>query len=513
MGHCARRLGIVAGLILPLPLGAQLPPIGAPPGVVRVELQGSLQTFDRRFRDGQRESYATDLSSPGLGSDRIPILADAEARIARITGNAGYRINLGGLTTDAHADVGIGSLGLSLGLTRFITVFGRIPLVRSRAQWRMQLDPTAADAGINPGEAEQLPFFAQMDAALSTLSAKIAAGDYDANPSQRALAQSTLADATTLRADLFGLLADPGSASPALPTSFSPAGTALNSRVGALQNTLTADLGVPGFTLTPVLPEVTSNETELEQVLTAPDGPIALRLDQSPVTFRGDAEVGAALTLIDRWDRDTRRGGLRIAASGLVRLPTGRREQADRLLDLGTGDVQTDLQLDLTADLGSGPLGARLTGMYLRQLSSTFVTRVTRPSQPLVGPDRLTFVRRDPGDIIALGIHPFYRLARTLGFQAGVEHWSRGEDAVAYATPTDALPGIDAGILGEESKANATILSVGLTYSNPGGLRPGGRGLPVDASWSYQRVLRAGGGRVPNSHAVRGLFRVYFGLW
>ena len=480
---------------------------------MRIELEGSLQTFERRFRDGQLESYAADVSSPGLGSDRIPLLADADARIARITGNTEYRINLGGLTTDAHADVGAGSLGLSLGLTRFISVFGRIPLVRSRVQWRMQLDPTSADAGLSPAEAEQLPFFAQMDASLATLSAKIAAGDYDANPSQRALAQSTLADATALRTDLFGLLADPATASPALPTSFSSAGVALNGRVTALQNTLTADLGVPGFGLTPVLPEATFNQTELEQALSAPDSPIALRLNQAPVTFRGDAEVGAAVTLIDRWDRGTRRGGFRAALSGLVRLPTGRREQSDRLLDLGTGDVQTDIQLDLTADLGSGPLGARLTGMYLRQLSSTFPTRVTRPSQPLVGPDRLTTVRRDPGDIVALGVHPFYRLARTLGFQAGVEHWSRGEDAVAYATPIDALPGIDAGILAEESKANATILSVGLTYANPGALRPGGRGLPVDASWSYQRVLRAGGGRVPDSHTVRGLFRVYFGIW
>ena len=53
-------------------------------------------------------------------------------------------------------------------------------------------------------------------------------------------------------------------------------------------------------------------------------------------------------------------------------------------------------------------------------------------------------------------------------------------------------------MLAEDSKANATVLSVGITYANPGGLRPGGTGLPVDASWSYERVLRAGGGIVPD---------------
>jgi hypothetical protein len=169
--------------------------------------------------------------------------------------------------------------------------------------------------------------------------------------------------------------------------------------------------------------------------------------------------------------------------------------------------------VDLVTDLGAGALGARLSGTYLRQLPSNIVTRVTRPSQPFAGRDRLALVRRNPGDIIAIGVRPFYRLARTFAFQAGVEHWSRGTDRVSYPSPGDALPGIDPSILAEESKANATVLSIGITYANPGALRRGGRGLPVDAGWTYERVLRAGGGRVPDTHAVRARFRAYFGIW
>jgi len=149
----------------------------------------------------------------------------------------------------------------------------------------------------------------------------------------------------------------------------------------------------------------------------------------------------------------------------------------------------------------------------VRQLPSTILVRVTAPSQPLVGPERLAFVRRNPGDIVAVGVRPFYRLARTFAVQAGLEHWSRKSDVVAYATPSGAIPGVDASVLAEESSANATLLSVGITYANPGGLRPGGTGLPVDASWSYERVLRAGGGRIPDTHRVVGQFRVYFGIW
>jgi hypothetical protein len=510
VGHCVRRLGIIACLMVPSRVWAQLAPVGVPGGAVRLELDGSLETFDRRFRDGHLESYAADLSSAALGSDRIPLLADADARIGRVIGNPGYRINLGALATDAHADVGTGFLGLSLGITNAISIFGRIPLVRTRVQSRMQLDPAAADAGVNPGQIEQLSFFADFDAALADLGSKLAAGDYDANPAQRALAQATLADATLLRADLFALLADPATASPFVPTATSGAGTALDARVATLQSTLETSLNVPGFTALPALPDAVLDQAGFEQFLT---GPLALRLDGKPVTFRGDVEAGATLTLLDHWDRGTHRGGYRTAISGLVRFPTGRRDRTDHPLDIGTGDGQTDLQVDLVTDIGTGTIGARLTGSYVRQLPSNILVRVTAPGQPLVGPERLAFVRRDPGDILAIGVRPFYRVARTFALQAGLEHWSRKSDVVSYAPPSGAIPGVDASVLAEESNANATVLSVGVTYANPGGLRPGGTGMPVDASWSYERVLHAGGGRVPDTHAVRARFRVYFGVW
>jgi hypothetical protein len=505
-----QRLAIIACLVIPPRLGAQLAPVGVPGGAVRVELDGSLDGFDHRFRAGQKEIYAADLSSLALGSDRIPRLADADARIGRVIGNAGYRINLGALSTDSYADIGTGYFGLSLGITNAITVFGRIPLVRTRVQSKLQLDPATADAGVNPGQIEQAPFFSQFDAALTTLSSKLAAGDYDANPTQRALAEATLADATTLRSDLFGLLADPTTASTFIPTTTSGAGVALDTRLTALQSTLETSLSVPGFTELPALPDETLTETDLAQFLTVP---LALRLDNDPVTYRGDSEAGAAITLIDHWDLGRNRGGFRMAVSGLVRFPTGRIDRSDNPLDIGTSDGQTDIQVDVVSDVGTGVLGARLTGTYVRQLASDIALRVTAPSQPFVGPERLAFVRRDPGDIIAFGVRPFYRLARTFALQAGVEHWSRKSDVVGYTTPADAIPSVDPSVLAEESSANATVLSLGVTYANPGALRPGGTGLPVDASWSYERVLRAGGGRVPDTHAIRGKFRVYFGLW
>ena len=50
-----------------------------------------------------------------------------------------------------------------------------------------------------------------------------------------------------------------------------------------------------------------------------------------------------------------------------MRFPTGRLAPPDRVLALGTGDGQTDVELRITADVGSGRWGFRAEGLYNRQ--------------------------------------------------------------------------------------------------------------------------------------------------
>jgi hypothetical protein len=513
VGHCVRRLAVLACLLVPSALRAQLAPVGVPAGILRVDLDGALESWDQRWRDGAREPLGADLSSPAAGSDLFPSLGDADARIGRITGLPDFRLNLGTLTTDAVADVGRGSLGLALGLTRSLTVFGNIPLVQARVQSAIQLDAATADAGVNPGAAEEAGFFQELDASLTALSGRIAAGDFDADPALKARAQATLDAGSALRSDLFGLLADPVTASPFVPTATSPAGTAIGSRVAGLQTTLATDFGVAGFTTGVALPDTPVTRDDIVGLLGDPAGPIVLRTAESKVTFRGDAEAGLALTLADHWDRGARRGGFRAAVEGLVRFPTGRVARPDRLLALGTGDGQTDVELRLTTDLGAGRWGLRAEGMYNRQLAADYLVRVAPPTQPLAGIDLLSVVRRDPGDVVSLAVRPFFRLAPTLAIQGSAMRWSRGADEVGYLTPADSVPGVSASVVAQDTKASATVLGIGITYSSPGRLRPGGKGLPVDASWTYERVVAASGGIVPDSHRTRAGLRVYFDLF
>ena len=514
MGARARRLAVLTCLLVPSALRAQLASVGVPAGVVRVELDGSMEIWDHRWRDGTREPLAADLTSPALGSDLLPTLADADARVGRITGQSGYRINLGALSSDAQAEDTRGNLGLALGLTRKITVFGRIPLVQVRTEVHYAVQPTpGADGGVNPGTASQETFFQQFDASLAGLGARIAGGDFDGNPALKAQAQSTLAAGTTLRDDLFGLLSDPFTLSPFVPIATSQAGLAIDSRVTDLQATLANDFGVSGFTTTPSLPDALATTEQFVAALSDFSGPLALRPGGNKVTFRGDAEAGLAFTLVDRWDRSGHHGGFRTAVEGLVRFPTGRLAQPDRVLGLGTGDGQTDLEARVTTDLGAGRWGLRAEGTYNRQLAADYILRVAPPTQPLAGLDRLSAVHRDPGDIVSLAVRPFFRLTPTFALQGLATYWSRGEDQVSYLTAADEIPGVDASVLAQDSKATASMLGFGVTYSSLGRLQPGARGLPIDASWSYERVVRSTGGIVPDRHAMRARFRFYFGLF
>jgi hypothetical protein len=507
-----RRLGVILALLAPSSAWAQLAPVGVPAGAARLEADGAFEIWDHEFVDGEQRPVGARFTTSALGSSLIPSLSSSDALIRSITGISDYSLSLGALAGDASADRGTGMFGASIGLTDWLTIFGRIPYVRSRVQTTLDFDPETGDAGLTPDPFQQGGFFQEFDNAISTLSARIAAGVYDGDPSQRALADATLASGTALRDNLFLLLANPESAAPFVPIATSAAGGAITQQVTSLQGTLSGSLGVTGFSATPALPAVAATSADILAYLNDPAG-AGIRTGESLVSFRGDAEAGVGITLVDGWDRGKKRGGFRAAVEGLVRFPTGSTARANQVLGLGTGDGQTDVEIRGTVDVGSGPVGARLEAGYNRQLAADFIEIVASPTQPFAGLDRLTNVHRDPGDVTTLGIRPFFRLARTFAIIGQLELRSRQLDKVSYVSAADSIPGVDPSVSAEGTDGKATYGGIGVTYSNPGARYPGGRGWPVDAGWTYERVLSSSRGIVPDVHRVRVRLRVYFGLF
>jgi hypothetical protein len=513
------RRALVAGVLflLPAAAAAQFAPVGVPRGLIRLDVDGALETVDRRYLDGNLEDFAADLASPALGSDRIPALGDADARLTRITGDAGAALDLGRLSATAQGSRSIGVIGLAVGLTSRLTVFARLPLVRARVTPALTLDSTSSNAGVNPadpafgsaaGAAQTASFFQDFGTALSDLQTRLQAGAYDGDPSLKTLAQSTLASGTSLRDDLFGLLADPATASGFAPTTSSPLGGAVRARIQTLQATLAGSLGVAGFASAPALPDVRASQDQLTGYLTSPSGPIAGRLDNTPLSQRGDAEVGGVWTLVDRWNDDGHGTAVRVAVTGVVRLGTGFTPRANYFLDLGTGTGHGALGGAITTDIGVGRFAARLAAGYLRQLAANQVVRLTLPDQPYAPFDRVVTVRVEPGDVLTLGAHPAIRLLPSFGIQAGIDYRRESAEQVSYASTDDSIPGISASLLAVDSRIGVTTFSAGVTYS-----RPGGTGLPLDASWTFEQVIASSGGRALKTQALRAGVRLYHRLF
>jgi hypothetical protein len=483
------------------PLRAQLPQLGVPRGHLRIEIGGDFSAADRRFFDGQ-QPLAGDWNGD-LGGDLAPELAGAEARIRAITGDASYRLSAGRSSVKASTQTGTLVLSAGLGLTKRLSIFGTLPFVRARSQSSLHLDSTSANAGLNPFATQTGTFFVEFDRALDSLSSKIASGFYDGNPMQKAQAIQALADGNALQTEMIGLLADPSTASPYVPTATSTAGTAILGAVAAMQTTLgSLSLGTT-FATDPVLPTTRLTEAQFRSSLTSGSYGVGAFLRGDETLQRpGDSEVGVVYTLIDH-------PSFRVATTGLVRLPTGLLDRSDDFFDLGTGDGQTDIEGRIAADLAKGTVGVRLSLGYNRQLASTIERRIHAPSQPLAFASRLAEVTSDPGDELTLGVEPFIQIAPGFALTFGAFRWKHAADEVTYSgTP---LPGSDASDLAIDTERSATALQAGMSYSSFAGVA--GRGTPIEGRWVYREVVSASGGRVDRTRRLWFQFRVFYKLW
>lgn len=508
------------------PLAAQLAPLGAPKGTLRFDLQGAFESADRRLLGGRGEDYLSDFGSAALGSDRFPALRGADSVLSNILGQSGYHINLGRTIANGQLTVGTGTIGAALGITRRLTIFGHIPLVTTRVQARVAIDSGTGDAGRNGAhptlgnvidQNNAAQFFADFNSALATLDAQIASGFYSGNPALDAQARALSARAATLRDGLETITSGPLTASPVLPTIGSAAGTAIVASIAALQDTLSTTLGVSGFSGSPILASADFTTSDLNGLLVDPLGPFAtLPLAESKISRMGDMDVGAVYTVIDRFDRPGKTGGFRLAVQGLLRLPTGQRDNPNNLLDVGTGNGRYEVGVSGTADLGKGRLGVRLSGGHLLRLASLRVRRLSSLDAPYAEITRLTNVRHNAGDITQFSVQPFFRLARSFALHLQADWLRQGGDAVSYFNTTDSIPGIDAAVLGRNTSATSLALGVGVTYVGRAVREcdPGRRcGFPIDVSWSYTNVFSGSGGRVPQLRTTRVEIRWYQRIW
>ena len=507
-------------MMVTLPAAAQLPPVGVPRGMVRVELGGEFRHADSRFQDGTTQDLTRSFTTAALGGSFFSPLRVSETSIGRLIGDLGYRLNAGSTLANGLVEIGTGFIGASYGLTGRITLFATVPIVQTRMQTRILYDSANADAGFNPGDplfgsipgrSQTAGFFTDFEAALNQLETNINTGVYDANPAQRTQAENTLDQGKLLRDEL-RVIFDNADA-PFVPLATSSAGVGITDSIAGYQATLTS-LSVGGFSSLPALASARLSPADLQNFITNPAGPVAaFPLEDVSRSRMGDIEGGIGYTLVDRWNRDHHPGGFRAVVEGRVRFPTGLIDRSDDLIDVGTGSGHLALGVAGTADLGTGRWGVRVRGSYEHSFARNVDRRVSSPLQPIAPASYLRTVKRQPGSLIDVAATPFFRLVSTFALLGGVRLRRHARDQVTYASPADSVPGVSAAVMSEGTDWTLTTFQAGVSYQSPATITPGKSGFPVEASWIIEGPLSSSRGIVAKERTMRFQLRLYARLF
>ncbi len=496
-----------------------------PRGVLRLSFLPSYANYAELFtaEPGVTRLLGADLSADTTGSNLLVTLRDAESVVRRILGDSTYRLNFGSVSTELNADVRRFPLDAQLGLTHWLTISLRVPVVRARVQGTFRLDSSSAQAGWNqiaadggnPQARSQIEaLILQLEQGASTVEDGIRRGNYGCPESQQCAQARQLVDRARRLADdlrrLSGVAIPAGNPIPALaPLASSPAGQAILQEIAQV-SALLQSFGATPISGTYPLPTTPWRSEDFTRTLQATAyGYELLPLSTVELSRLGDLEAGLSLGLL-RGER------LRASLEATLRLPTGTNQSPSHVFDLGTGDGQTDVEIGIEAAVESSRLALAFSARRIWQLPDRVKMRWAPAGQPIAPIAFLFSTERDLGDVIQLSLHPGIRLNQAFRAYASAYYFSKTEDF--YALPAGqeppAVPGLappSAQQLSEGTAWRALYLGGGIQYRQDR-RADGTPGLPIEAGLQYQTAF-SGADRTPKSTMLHLYLRLYYRLW
>ncbi|MDF2696367.1 MAG: hypothetical protein K0S65_4750 [Labilithrix sp.] len=498
-------------------LGAQvLDDALVPRGLVRFEVSPIFTSWDSRFgRDGQGESeeaLGQDLTT-SAGHTLFPGIEALQSAIQAMNA-ATYTPVLGETQARVTADITRVELGGHIGLFDWLTVGAVLPFSRTRTNvdvW-FRPDTIAGNLGLNPTvtSAANVSSFLQALGAAETAARTNATQLCASGPGSPAC---TSAQALAARATGFYTSASSAYGASALfPYGASSTATALSQSVATLSADLVA-AGLPG--IAPPMPFATERITEPD-FWTLPQSAFGYAQPIGSVKApwaAGDVEVTATVRLLGG-DADSSSPppsfDLGVVASALVRLPTGAIDDPDVLLDIGTGDGQSDLEGRLLAQVTAGRIGLHLGGRYGIQRPRTLVRRVAPPEIVLAPASSRQLVEWEPGAYFALEVAPVWRFTQELSFVGEYRAFRKYRDSYRLVETSSGEP-VDTRVLEQESGLTLHEVGGALRYDTLGRLSSGVR--PFQAHLRILRAVAGGGGQTPVTTQVELSVRVFRRFW
>ena len=225
-------------------------------------------------------------------------------------------------------------------------------------------------------------------------------------------------------------------------------------------------------------------------------GPEPTGYGYDPVNSWSDSDIGDIELLAKYRFRDE--APFRLAVSGGLRLPTGREDDPDSLVDVAFGDGQTDVLLRFHADyLGVEKLLLNGTLRYDIQLPAERTMRVPADvNLPLT--DQKDKVDLDLGDILELEFAGTYTLSRTWYGGLKYRYTQKAKDSV------DGYPGLE-----DETDTTSHMAFVSLGYTTVRSYLDKEAKVPLEVGVTYRNRF-AGTNNVTRSEYVSLDLSLYF---
>ena len=508
-----------------------------PRGVFRMSVGGGYESADRRystFADGEASSdrvqYGAALSLGDLGAVAVGA-GSLQARLQALTGRQDLRLSFGASTLRAEANRVVVPIRMELGVGGRLQLSAMVPYVRSRVAADLRLNETGltGDVGLNPalGGGDALATNSALVAALQTGADELAAaiagcagsttGPVCGDLAAAQAAQSTAAGAAAELAAIFGTNAVAGSA--VVPLAGSAMAAAVAARLASIRTELVAfGVSAPAENAAPAAAAGPLTATQFQALLADPAFGLQLEGVRDVTRYGiGDVELGATFQLWDSFRGDAaratdpQRGGLRASVGALVRLGTGDPDLASNVLDIGTGDGQTDIEVRAAADVFTGRrFWTTVSARYGRQLADELPRRVPSvEGEVLVPAANLRTVQRDLGDYLVLDVSPRYAFSDFLAVGAHYSYRRKAEDryTLSGGDPSSAPLALSALSFGSEGYEHRA--GIGFALSTVRGWARDFTGVPVDVSYTHSRSIAGGGAQTAAATRDEVTIRVY----
>jgi len=491
-----------------------------PFGHVRIQASPVFESWDSRFgraTDGSEsvERLGADLTSPSALSLFPGIASLTEAVQALVA--ADFTPVLGSAEGFVRQDVTRVEFGAHIGVLDWLTIGAVVPWTQTRTTMDVFFTPdsTNANVGLNPAvtEPSAVASFLASAASASAQATTNAENACAAGASAECTTAQDLAErATSLDASFRGAYA--------ASTFFPLTGTVVADAIMQSAMTLNADLTAAGLpTLgSPVMAGSPLGEGDFATIPSLAGGGI----ETSPFQPReslwsvGDIEVSTRIRLFDNLtpsgaDDTPPHIGYRVSGRLMARLPTGTQPDPVFLLDLGTGQAQTDLQGGLTAEMAIGRhLGLVGGAFYGTQGSTRLTTRVAPPEQVLAPLSTETDVRWDPGSYYGVGIAPVIKLAPSVTLSGEYRYFHKDRDRFTLVDPGLTL---DPTVLSVESGIDRHMVGGGIRYDTVDRWRRGEASNPMEIHVRLLSAIEGGGGQTPKTTRIEAGVRLFRRFW